>query len=85
MLGVYVQATCRTGKPAMEAKWVARVAVAIQCLSGGTLSSAAGENINLLSVPVAARAATSEVFWTCFLEVVGAICSVFLACYGGGV
>ena len=54
-------------------------------MSDRTLSSAAGGNINLLRLLVAARATTSVVFWTCFLEVVGAIFSVFLACYGGGV
>ena len=55
------------------------------CMSVGTLSKVAGGYINLLRLLVAAQAATSMVFWTCFLEVVGAIFFVIHACYGGGI
>ena len=84
-LGRYILATCETGKPAIEAKWVARVAVVFQCVSDGTLSGATGKNIIIPCLLVVARALISVTFWTCFLEVVGAVCSMFHACCGSNV
>ena len=75
MLGNIFQATCQTGTFHIETIWLARGAIRI----------VAKTSVDILRALVAARAAVSEAFWTCLLEVVGVGSSKNMTCHSGNV
>ena len=85
MLRNIFQATCKTGTFDIETIWLARGAMIFKCVSDQTLSIVAKTSVDILRALVAARAAVSEAFWTCLLEVVGVASSKNMTCHSGNV